>query len=233
MAGDGDTADGSRRRPILRLVIALGGVLAVPLLPLIVLGLAFEAQLEQMLARPISDALAAGFVLGLLTLDVVLPVPSSALATFAGVRFGAAAAFGLVFLGLSAGSGFGYWLGRALRRPLHAGLSDPDRALLDGIVCRFGPWTIAACRPLPVLAEASTLAAGAGRLRSGAFWGPVSIANAVLAGLYAFAGNWAERAGWSAAVIIFAAVFPLALLIAARRIVFSFGPVDEQIDVRR
>jgi uncharacterized membrane protein YdjX (TVP38/TMEM64 family) len=137
------------------------------------------------------DAAASGWiafvaVVLLLVVDVVLPIPSSLVAAFAVSTLGAVAGGSAVWLGLTTAAWFGYGLGRWGGFPLArrvAGAAELERA--SQLMARHGAWILLAFRGVPVLAEASTLFAGAARHPPGRFALVVALANLGLSCTYA------------------------------------------------
>lgn len=128
-----------------------------------------------------ADANALGFALtgaGLLAADAVLPVPSSIVGTLLGARLGFGAGFAWILAGLMLGNLAGYAAGR-----LWPARFSAEAASAPGLLVLF------ASRPVPVLAEALVLAAGATRVPFAAFLLAASPGSALYA--LALAGNGA------------------------------------------
>ena len=115
---------------------------------------------------------------GLLAADVLLPIPSSIVGTLLGARLGFGYGFVWAFAGLTAGSLIGWVAGRLMMGRLHADLPSTPALLLLFI-----------SRPVPILAEALTLAAGATRVPIPRFLGACAAGNAIYAA--ALTGNGA------------------------------------------
>jgi len=176
----------------------LAALLALILLPWALLGdslaAATQAAAAAMAAHP---ARLAALVVLLLALDPLLPVPSSIVAVAAGSALGLAAGTAAILAGLQAGSCIGHslgrWPGRAVaRRVLGAG----RLAGLDAHAGQIGPLLLIVSRPVPVVAEAVLLLAGAAGLplRQVALW--TAPANAALALVWAGAGAAAAGGHW-------------------------------------
>ncbi|MEJ2604644.1 MAG: hypothetical protein P8172_15410, partial [Gammaproteobacteria bacterium] len=86
----------------------------------------------------------------LLALDVLLPLPSSIIGTLMGARLGALPGFLAIWAGLTLGHAAGYVLGRLALQRMEAQLPEVPTLLV-----------VFLSRPVPVLAEATALAAGA------------------------------------------------------------------------
>ena len=147
-----DRSNNIPRKGLTRGLLIIASALCVPLVPFFIIG---EIPGERWLSA--TDEHAGLFALvgaGLLTADILLPVPSSIVGTMLGARLGLVAGFLAIFAGLMTGQVIAY---AASRRLLHRERSDlPSAPTLMAIFLS---------RPVPVLAEAMALAAGASKLR--------------------------------------------------------------------
>lgn len=142
--------------------------------------------LEAVRARPLA---AAGAVVTLLAADVVLPIPSSLVAVFAGGALGFARGALAIWIGLMLGCGIGYAVGARPGRRLARRLVGPVQlAALERQGATIGPLALILARGVPVLAEASVIAAGTARMDRRLFLASVTVANAVVALAYAGVG---------------------------------------------
>jgi uncharacterized membrane protein YdjX (TVP38/TMEM64 family) len=166
-------------------------------------------------ARPLA---AAGAVVTLLAADVVLPVPSSLVAVFAGGVLGFARGAFAIWFGLMLGCGVGYAIGAHPGRRLAGRVVGPAQlAALERQGAAIGPLALVLARGVPVLAEASVIAAGAARMDRRLFFAAVTVANAVVA--LAHAGVGALAVGTGSFLLVFtglAAVPALAWALHAR-----------------
>lgn len=101
---------------------------------------------------------------GLLVADAVLPVPSSLVMISLGALYGAAIGSTLAFLGRFGMAVAGLALGRAGAPIVVKLIGRPRAAHADDLVRRWGAFAIIISRPVPLLAETVTLAAGATRM---------------------------------------------------------------------
>lgn len=174
------------------------------------------AALSARLLAPSSGRLVlAAIVILLLGSDVLLPIPSSFVSAGAVTLLGAGGGGASVALGMTLGGWLGYALGRWGGEPLArrmAGAAELERArrLMD----RLGAWVLLACRGVPVLAEASTLLAGATRLDPLRFGLVTALGNAGLALAYSLIAvlELTGSAAWLAPFAFGVAVPALALL---------------------
>jgi uncharacterized membrane protein YdjX (TVP38/TMEM64 family) len=149
--------------------------LCIPLVPFFIIG---ELPGDRWLSA--RDEHATTFALagaGLLAADVLLPIPSSIVGTMLGARLGFTVGFAAAFCGMMAGQSLAFAASRRITRRRRAAL--PAAPTLVAVFLS---------RPVPVLAEALAISAGA----AGLGWRPFLIAcgsgNALYAGALALNG---------------------------------------------
>jgi uncharacterized membrane protein YdjX (TVP38/TMEM64 family) len=149
--------------------------LCIPLVPFFIIG---ELPGDRWLSS--HDPNATTFALagaGLLAADVLVPVPSSIVGTMLGARLGAAMGFLAAFCGLMAGQSLAFAASRRIMSRRSAAL--PAAPTLAAVFLS---------RPVPVLAEALAISAGA----AGLGWRPFLVAcgsgNVLYAGALALNG---------------------------------------------
>jgi uncharacterized membrane protein YdjX (TVP38/TMEM64 family) len=192
------------RSKVVRVLGTLGATLLVPIIPFAVLG---ELPGDRWLSG--SDDHAGAFAaIGalLLSLDVLLPIPSSVVGVMLGARLGLGLGFVCTLAGLLAGHAAGYWLGRLA--PARWGAALPSAPTVVGI---------ALTRPVPVLAEAVTLAAGALRVPWPRFALATLLGDAVYAAALAASGATLLPEGWLLTSLALPALLGLAGWLAFRR----------------
>jgi uncharacterized membrane protein YdjX (TVP38/TMEM64 family) len=160
---------------------------------------------------PLLDAApvaAAAVGVGLLVLDVVLPVPSSLVMIAHGAAFGPLLGAALSLLGSLGAALLGFTVGRRGGPLLDRLVPAADRRRADALLTRWGVLAIVVTRPVPLLAETTVILAGASPLG----WRRTAVAalvgSAPAAVLYALAGSVAAGVGDPIAV------FALVLLLA-------------------
>jgi uncharacterized membrane protein YdjX (TVP38/TMEM64 family) len=167
------------------LAVILLGTILVPYL-------VFEERLAgwtaQLLAPGAPRWIAAATVAGLLAVDVVLPIPSSVVSTGAGFLLGPWWGAGAGFLGMTAGTGLGYAVGRISRPAAQRLIGPTELARAEQASRRLGMVAVALLRPVPVLAEASSVLAGMMRMPRVPFLALTALANLVLSLGYAWLG---------------------------------------------
>jgi len=142
--------------PHKRGLLIIAAAVCIPLVPFFIIG---EMPGERWLSA--TDDHAWLFALagaGLLASDILLPIPSSIVGTMLGARLGFAAGFLATFAGLMTGQVIAYAASRWLLRR-----ESGDLPVAPTMMAIF------LSRPVPVLAEAMAMAAGASNLRWGQF----------------------------------------------------------------
>ncbi|MCI0995456.1 3-dehydroquinate synthase [Pseudomonas corrugata] len=157
----------------------------------------FEQQIQDFLTHlnlylpttPSQKINLALLLIALLTLDVVLPVPSSMVALLAVAMLGSVGGYLVIFLGLCMGAGLGYALGAGYFRLLSGRLGLHQRQP-GQLGYRLGTLSLICLRGVPVLAETSVVAAGMQRYPLRAFVPVTVLANAGLALAYSAIGTF-------------------------------------------
>jgi membrane protein DedA with SNARE-associated domain len=125
----------------------------------------------------------------LLAADVLLPVPSTFVLTVLGTVLGAGAATAVGALGMSVGCVFAYALGRVVEPSVaERFVTAEEQERFAKRIKGHGLLVLAACRGVPILAEASILAAGILRLPVRSVLLTTTAANIGVAGCYALLG---------------------------------------------
>lgn len=155
-----------------------------------------------------STAWSFGAIVLLLVADIVLPIPSSIVSTSAGYLLGFALGAAAGWLGMTAACLGGYALGRFAGAGLLGRLLSGDemtRARED--FEKRGDWVLAVSRPVPMLAEASVIMAGALGRPFAKFVAVTGLANLGISLVYAAAGAFAS--GLDSFLLAFAAAMVL------------------------
>jgi len=132
--------------------------------------------------------LAAGAGIALLVLDVVAPVPSSLVMFANGILFGTVAGATLSLAGGLGAAYCGYWIGR---KGQNAGQRFTGAAAMAQANDFFGRWGLLAVmvsRPVPIMAEAVSIAAGIAGMKPGKMLLASGLGLLPAALLYAVAG---------------------------------------------
>ena len=159
----------------------------------------------------------------LLASDVVLPIPSTVVISGLGALLGGALGVAIAVAGLTLGCVLGYALGRILGNDFALRqLGEKDFDYLAGLLDRHGLPILALCRPVPVLAEASVIAAGVVGMPMGKTLLVTGLANLGFAGVFALLGAAAESAAGFLVAFAASLALPGLALLAAKRARRSF-----------
>jgi membrane protein DedA with SNARE-associated domain len=190
------------------------------ILPFLVFGERLEFWSVEAMAGTQAGIAATGFVL--LVADVLLPVPSSFVLTALGTALGFLPGIAVGALGMTAGCCLAYALGNWLG-PDRAGafITPAERARLSRLLDRNGLLMLAACRAVPVLAEASILVAGILRLPRRRVLAVTTCANIGVSGCYVLLGAGVSDGASFALAFASAMALSALAMVAARR----FGSV--------
>ena len=173
-------------------------VLSLILIPFALWEEPLTALSAQLLSPVAGRATLAAVVVLLLASDVVLPIPSSFVSAAAVSLLGAVEGGLTIALGMTVAAWLGYFLGRFGGQPLArrmAGENELERA--RRLMGRYGNWVVLVCRGVPVLAEASTLLAGATRAPPLGFGLATTLGNAGLSCAYALIGLLSLSGAWA------------------------------------
>jgi membrane protein DedA with SNARE-associated domain len=173
-------------KPWLRWVVLTCLVLALILVPFAL----WEGAIRDWTARALAPAAGrvtlAALVVALLAGDVLLPIPSSFVSAAAVSLLGAGQGGVTIAIGMSLAAWLDYGLGRCGGEPLVARLAGPSELRrASRMMSRYGSWVLLVCRGVPVVAEASTLLAGATRVPAWRFALVTGLGNIGLACAYA------------------------------------------------
>jgi uncharacterized membrane protein YdjX (TVP38/TMEM64 family) len=193
-------------------------LLAIVIVPFALFGTSLEAWTFGLKKGTASRAALGVAGSALLAADILLPVPSTVMAAGLGALLGAPLGIAATALGLTLGCAMGFFLGKALGHDFALReLGPTDFAYLANLLDRYGLWLLALCRPVPVLAEASVIAARVMGLRALPVLIVTALANLVFAAVYAGLGASAEGPhGFLAAFVLSLALPGIALLVAKR-----------------
>lgn len=203
-------------KPWLRWTLLSALVLALILVPFALWEEPIAALATKLLAPTAGRVALAAIVVLLLASDVVLPIPSSFVSAGAVSLLGAAQGFVTIALGMTLAAWLGYFIGRFGGEPLASRMAGPDElARARRMMERYGNWVVLVCRGVPVLAEASTLLAGATRVSGWTFALVTALGNVGLSAAYALIGllNLSGASAWLAPFAFGILVPGLALLL--------------------
>ena len=204
-------------RPLrLILMLALLAV-AVPLVSFLAFGTRLDHAVAGWLDPPPAPQVLAAIEVGVLAADLLLPVPSSMVATLGGAHLGVVIGTACGWLGMTAGAMVGWWLGHTAGAASLSSLTLAEQERLTRQQRRFGPLAVVLTRPLPLVAEAAALMAGA----SGMSWRDFLIAagsgNLAIALVWSLAGALGRQADSLQWVLMGSLAVPVAITWLALR----------------
>ena len=205
-------------RSILR-ATALGAViLLIPVVPFLLLGESFEGRVSGWVEQDWSTGARFGAIVAVLGIDIFLPIPSSAVSTYAGGSLGVVLGAVASWIGMTLGAVVGFALARLLGRPFAVRFaSKQELQQMEAMTQRHGPLVLVMTRALPILAESCVLLMGATRLEWRRFLPAVLGCNLVLSVLYATIGGLASQVDSLPLALVVSAVIPLLVSVAVRR----------------
>lgn len=163
--------------------------LALIIVPFLLWGDQFDQLALEMLAGERAEEVFLTTA-GLLSMDVFIPVPSSAVSVSAGMLLGGPGAFFACLLGLTVGCLIGYGFGYYFRRyHFNRWYGDDEFRSLSQQLSRYGYLLLLVCRGIPILAELSLMVAGFHRYPFRQFLLVTLIGNVMLAGIYSYLGD--------------------------------------------
>jgi uncharacterized membrane protein YdjX (TVP38/TMEM64 family) len=193
-------------------MVPMVAILLVPIVPFLLFGEQIGQWWDRWQSQPHSGLWIAGMVIGLLSTDVFLPVPSSVVATLAGYRLGIVGGTLAVWFGMTLGAALGFALARRWGSIFVAWLTRPsDLARTARLVDTYGPTVLVIGRGVPVLAEATVLIMGMHGLSWRRFLPPVVLSNFGLALAYAAFGEIANRFHWLPLALAISIAIPVLL----------------------
>ncbi|MGC4106269.1 MAG: VTT domain-containing protein [Thermomicrobiales bacterium] len=188
------------------IALAIAAFVLVSFLIVEALGIPLLADPSDQLGRGGIGAAMLG--VGLLLVDVLLPVPSSLVMTAQGALFGIVLGTTLSMIGSVGAALVGFAIGRKGMRFIARFVSPEEQAASNRLLERWGPLALIVTRPVPILAETTAIMAGASTLG----WGKATIGIVVgafpAALIYAIAGAYATSV--ASGMLVFVLVIVLA-----------------------
>jgi len=198
-------------RPLRTLSILAAIAVAVPLVPFLAFGTRLDEEVARRLDPPPPPLVTAALEVGVLAADLVLPVPSSMVATLGGAQLGVVAGTACAWLGMTAGALAGWWLGRTAGARAGSSLDADERAALARRQRALGPLFVVATRPVPLVAEAAAIMAGASGMDWRTFLMAAGSGNLAIALVWTYAGSLGRAADSLQWAVVAALVVPVAL----------------------
>jgi uncharacterized membrane protein YdjX (TVP38/TMEM64 family) len=177
--------------PVARWTAVLAATLLLILVPFFIFEDALTEFGAALLQSELRKPLLAVLVAGLLASDVLLPIPSSLVSSFAGHVLGFSMGLLAVWSGMMLGCLVGYWIGAFGGAPLvRKVVGERELARARELATRYGSYGLVVARAVPVLAEASVVFAGVARFRFDRFVLVTGLSNLGIAAAYAAIGAY-------------------------------------------
>ncbi len=177
-----------------------------------------EARFQDIQAAPHGRGLAAAAVVGLLWIDLLLPVPSSLVMILSGKILGVAAGTAAAGLGAMLTAVTGFLVCRWGRAHWFRRLVKPaDQQAMGAWLEKYGIFAIIISRPVPMMTEVISCLAGLSQMRFAPFVGASALGTLPVCLVYAYCGAHSSLSNpWPAVVV--ALLLPAAGWLVARRI---------------
>ena len=201
-------------RPLIPVVV----VLAVPIIPFLFMG----NLIEQWVSGLENSRYLPWIVIALLSGDLILPIPSSVVTTYIGGQMDWITGTLVSWVGMSLAAVIGFTLARKYG-PQFA-LRFSSAAQLDNagnLAGRFGPIFLVLARGVPVVAEASILLMGIHRLSWRRFLIPVLLSNLGISLGYTLFGAVAQQHHWFPVALGVSICVPIGLTLIAQHVLQS------------
>lgn len=183
------------RKTIALIAIVAGFVIGSKLLIENVFGFSFEPWARSWMAD--AGVSGAAVVIGLLAVDIFIPVPSSIIMVLSGAAFGVVWGSLLAFVGSIGGEWLGFELARRYGTSLSARFigDEAERRRMNDLLVTHGAAAIAVTRALPVVMETMSIVAGLSPMRRRTFLIASAIGTAPIVVVYAYAGAMSRETG--------------------------------------
>lgn len=205
-------------RELFRTLPLMCVVLLVPVLPFLFFGGQLESWLRGVTENPPSVIATTVLVIGLLSTDILLPIPSSVVSTLSGWQLGWWGGTLATWTGMNLGAIIGFALARRWGTPFALWFSQvKNLERIRPMSDRYGPFVLVITRAMPVFAEAAVLICGIHQLAWRRFLLAVILSNLGIALAYSTFGDYAEEHQWLPLALAVAVVLPIVVAAAAQR----------------
>ncbi len=206
-------------RELFRTLPLMCMVLLVPVLPFLLFGGRFEDWLQGIADDPPSVPVTMALVIGLLSTDILLPIPSSVISTLSGWQLGWWRGTLATWVGMNLGAIIGFALARRWGKPFALWFSkEEDLERMRIVSDRYGPFVLVLTRAMPVFAEATVLISGMHQLAWRRFLPAVVFSNLGIAVAYSAFGDYAEQHQWLPLALGIAIAVPVLVAAVAQRL---------------
>lgn len=183
----------SKNQMRIRWILLTITIITLLLIPFILFGESLENWTNNFLQHS-PTRLIAGIVIGLLlSIDIVMPVPSSVVSTAGGYFLGFIGGTIISAIGMTISCLIGYWLGaRFGRTATERFLNQKEISRFKSLQEKYGDWIIIISRSVPLLAETSVIFAGIGGMNMVRFIFMATVSNIGISMVYAAVGAYSK-----------------------------------------
>jgi uncharacterized membrane protein YdjX (TVP38/TMEM64 family) len=169
-------------------------ILLIILIPFFLFGESIENWASYFFQSSPSKILVGLIIGGLLSVDILAPIPSSIASTAGGYILGFILGTLVSLTGMTVSCIIGYWLGAKFGNPISERLvGSTELSKLEKLQNKYGHYIIIISRAVPVLAEASILVAGIGRMPLNRFILLILLSNLGISLVYATIGDYSAH----------------------------------------
>lgn len=169
-------------------------VLFIILIPFILFNDLIEIWTRNILNSTSSNLIIASAVFGLLSIDILAPIPSSIVSTAGGYFLGFIFGTIVSLIGMTVSCIVGYYLGAKIGTPISKKLvGEEELSRFEKLQKRYGEWIIIISRAVPIFAEASILTAGIGRMPVKKFMILILLSNLGISIVYSAIGAYSAN----------------------------------------
>lgn len=208
------------KTPMIRWSLLFLLIFALVLVPFLIFGEQVEAWTHTFINQTHEHLVWVVLVLGgMLSLDVLLPVPSSVVSTACGYLLGFFGGTLTSLGGMTLSCIGGFWLGHRFGRPMANRLVGAEELTrLERLNQELGDWAIVVSRPVPVLAESAVLFAGIGKWSFPRFMLLSTLSNAGISLVYGAVGAFSATVNSFLLAFFAALALPgLAMIVMRKR----------------
>ena len=193
-------------------VFVLGtlAAVAIPLVPLLVFGEQLDVAVARFLDPPPAAAVVAAVEVGVLTADILLPVPSSLVTTLGGAILGVPLGTLCGWLGMTLAALVGWGLGRLLGGRAVSRLPSEERRFVEQFRHKAAGLLVILSRPIPLLAEAAAILVGGSGMPLMRFLPAVAAGNLAVALAWSLAGSLGRQHEQLQSILVLSLLVPVA-----------------------
>ena len=193
-------------------VFVLGtlAAVAIPLVPLLVFGEQLDVAVARFLDPPPAAAVVAAVEVGVLTADILLPVPSSLVTTLGGAILGVPLGTLCGWLGMTLAALVGWGLGRLLGGRAASRLPSEERRFVEQFRHKAAGLLVILSRPIPLLAEAAAILVGGSGMPLMRFLPAAAAGNLAVALAWSLAGSLGRQHEQLQSILVLSLLVPVA-----------------------